>query len=157
MRRRGTAAKMQNVPLTRSVGSAQYPGGTTTVGVTLGKNAWEVEVDPRVHLRTQLPDIRIAEAEDMVFAQVVINLFLFNNLDARRVLLEGERELVYMIKKGETVVIPPLPDFGKVKWVYTLGGTHNKDPLLRFTFDNVDVDLTGNSRKRRRTGIWGIL
>lgn len=147
----------QNVPLTRSVASAQYKKWQA-VGVTLGENVWEVEVDPPVHLGTQLPDIRVYEASDMVFAQVVINLFLFNKMDARRVLLEGERELVYMVNQGETVVIPPLPDFGKVKWVYTLGGTHNKDPLLRFTFDNVDVDLTETGRKRRRglTDLYGL-
>ena len=146
---------MVNVPLTRSVGSSQYKS-SATVGVTLGENAWEVEVNPPVHLGTQLPDIRVCEARDMVFAQVVINLFLFNKMDARRIILDGERELVYMVNQGETVVIPPLPDFKRVKWVYTLGGTHNKEPLLRFTFDNTDVDLTEPSRKKRRK-IWGLL
>lgn len=125
------------------------------MGVTLGENVWKVETETSVNVGTQLPDIRICESRDMVFVQVVINLYLFNKLDARRILMEGERELVYMIKQGETVVIPPLPDFGRVKWVYTLGGTHNKDPLLRFTFDNVDVDITGPNRKRKR--IWGLL
>lgn len=144
----------QTIPITRTVVSTQYPKNQITA-VTLNGATWTVGVDPGVRLGTQLPDIRVMKpTEDVVFAQVVINLFLFNKLDARRVILDGERELVYMVKSGETVVIPPLPDFKRVWWVFTLGGTHNKDPLLRFTFDHVSNVPSTRKRKRVWENIW---
>lgn len=119
--------------------------------VTLNKSAWVVGEGRGVPLGTQLPDIRIMKpARDIVFAQVVINLFLFNKLDPRRIILDGEQELIYMIKQGETVVIPPLPDFKGVQWMFTLGGTRNKDPLLRFKFNDV-IDSSSNKKRKRKS------
>ena len=136
------------VPITRTVLSTHYTKDKITT-VTLNKSAWVVGEGQGVSLGTQLPDIRILKpARDFVFAQVVINLFLFNKLDARRIVLDGEQELIYMIKLGETVVIPPLPDFKGVQWMFTLGGTRNKDPLLRFKFNDVINSHTSNKKRK---------
>lgn len=138
-------------PITRTVDSDHFPK-CSPMGVTLGENnMWEIQnhkTDAAVV--TPLSDIKVSNGiKDMVFAQVIINLFLFNKMDARRVVIVEEKEFAYPVKTGEEIVIPPLPDFERVKWVFTLGGPKNTTPLLRFTFDNVKTSETSKKRKRK--------
>jgi hypothetical protein len=143
------------VPVTRAVRDEQYEKWSP-VAVTLGETTWTVEKYPhKFNLQSQLDQIKVVQAKDMVFAQTVINLYMFNNLDARRIIVDGERELVYMVNKGETVVIPPLPSWGRVKWIFTLGGKDNTSPILRFTFDNLKGE-EGDDRPRKRKRTFGL-
>lgn len=136
---------MVTIPLTRTVNPDQYP---PPVAVTRSDGAWEVEPGTRPNVLTQLPDIRVSgDRLEHSFVQTVINLYIFNRLDPRRVVARADKEFLYMVAPGETVVIPPLPPNPHVRWSFTLG-TEGR-PVLRFTFDNEDE---APARKRRWLG-----
>jgi hypothetical protein len=125
---------MSRVPLTRTITEDTH---RPPLSVRLGdreNTVWEVEPAPQPPVLTQLSDIKVTGKDHKLsVAQTLINLFIFNKLDPRRVLVDSNREFVYLVKKGETIVVPPLPPHPNVRWIFTLGT--GACPIFRITFD----------------------
>lgn len=130
------------VPITRTVSSKDFDP-LTPVKVTLKDNLWHIDTNPTINIQTQLPSIKITKTtSDHQFALTLINLFVVNILDARRLLVVDSEEILYLVKPNESIIIPPLPAFHGLSWRFTLGNA--QEPVLRFTFNS-------NLGKRKRT------
>ena len=66
-----------------------------------------------------------------IIAQIVLNLFLFNQLNIDKLSIT-DNEVTLFFEKEQTLLIPPLANHDYITCTCTLGGKLSTEPVIRF-------------------------